>query len=633
MGKVLNTIFVSFAFTITVFAQRPLPEKPNIPPDFQLGLENGTRTLSGVPGASYWTNFSFYRLEAEVNPLTKMVKGSGEVRYINRSPEPLFEVYFDISQNLHGADALARKSPVELTGGMNLRILQPNGVPFPAENLKRTGNIVRLLLDNPVPSRGSAFFNFEWEFKIPRDGAGGRMGWNEDNLIYLAYWYPQITVFDDLNGWHNDPFTGLAEFYMPFADYEVTLTVPQQWIVTGTGTLQNARDVLNPEVFARYQIAQNSQTVVQIVGTNDLGNATRNGSDGKLTWHFSSKNVRDAAFSIMKNSVWDAMKITLDNKPEPTFAQAFYRPQKAPKWKNAARYVQQSIKALSNHTGVIYPYPHMTAVEGNGIMSGGMEYPMMTLIDHYTNRSEEDFYSVLNHELAHQWMPMLVNTNERRYGWMDEGFTSFNDNVTRKAFFIESDVYAGDIENYHSLAQTQKEGEMMRLSDYHYSDAAYVAASYGKPASVLRALNGIMGETLFKQTFQKFFKDWLYKHPHPTDFFNAFQQGYGQDLSWFWDTWYYKTWTLDQAITGVTVANDVATVYIKDLGKAPMPIFLKLTLADGSTHIHSIPVSVWFDGAIATRITMPVNSIVVKAEIDPEHYFPDINRENNVWKN
>lgn len=635
MGKFL--VWVVVAGSGFIWAQRPMPEALDLPLDFKMAVENETRTLTGVPGRRYWTNFSFYRLEAEVNPLTKMVRGSGEVRYINRSPEPLFELYFDIGQNLHGADALARKSPVELTGGMNIRFLKSDGKSLDQSMVRRTGNIVRLMLDNPVPSRGSAIITFEWEFRVPRDGAGGRMGWNEDNLIFLAYWYPQITVFDDIQGWNTDAFTGLAEFYMPFADYEVTLTVPEQWTVAGTGLLQNAREVLSPETFARYELAQQSTMPVHVVDAQNIGRVTRSSSNGKLTWHFSAKNVRDASFSLMKGFHWDVGKIDLlrlneQGRPENTFAQAFYRPVKAPKWQNAARYVQQSIKSLSNYTQIPYPYPQMTAVEGNGIMSGGMEYPMMTLIDHYTNRSEEDFYSVLNHELAHEWVPMLVSTNERRFGWMDEGMTSFHDNVTRQDFFKDSDVFVGDMEGYRNVAQTQQEGEILRWSDFHYSDAAYVAASYGKSASVLRALNGIMGDSLFLKTHRKFLKDWLYKHPQPTDFFNAYENGFGNDLDWFWDTWYRKTWTLDQAITSVTVANDVATVIVKDLGKAPMPIYLRLSFVDGTALDHSISEEVWLsDAATETRITLPVSQKLIKAELDPNHYFPDINRVNNTF--
>ena len=296
-----------------------------------------------------------------------------------------------------------------------------------------------------------------------------------------------------------------------------------------------------------------------------------------------------------------------------------------------ARYAQHSIAFHSRFTGYSYPWPHMTVVEASKIIDGGMEFPMLTLIGDYNTRGDSALYYVTAHELAHMWLPMIVSNDERRFSWMDEGTTSFNENQARMDFFPGRNHNAQDQERYLRLARSEGEGEMMRRSDYHYSGLAFSIASYAKPASLLVALRGLLGEETFRRAYHTFINRWAFKHPYPWDLFNTFESLSGRDLEWFWRSWYYETWTLDQAVASVTADIDGTRIVIEDRGLVPMPARLTITFDDGEVVRREIPVETWLSGATRAALTLPPGKSVQRVEIDAEFHFPDINRDNNVW--
>jgi aminopeptidase N len=274
----------------------------------------------------------------------------------------------------------------------------------------------------------------------------------------------------------------------------------------------------------------------------------------------------------------------------------------------------------------------MTAVEGGGIIGGGMEFPMMTIMGDYNNNTARMLYAVTAHELAHMWVPMIVSTNERRYSWIDEGTTSFNENMARKDRFADSESVESDRQDYLEIARDDAEGEMMRWSNYYYTGTAFVNAAYRKPATMLVALRAVLGEDTFERALHDFVDTWAYKHPYPTDFFNTFERVSGRDLDWFWYSWYYTTWTLDQAVAEVQRMDDGTTrITVADEGHAPMPVPLTITRTDGSTLTRTIPVDVWLEGRTRASVTIPSGPAVERVAIDAEHHFPDIDRADNVW--
>jgi hypothetical protein len=616
---------------------RPLPYPIDVPADFRQAVERRTRTPAGRPGPAYWQNRASYRLHATLHPATNSLDGTVEIQYRNNSPDTLHNLHLELAQNLH-AEGVVRFEEAEVTGGVQLRRVAVNAQALTTGALQGPryavfGTRLVLLPPQPVAPGQAVTITVDWTLPIPQAGGGGRMGYGED-LFFLAYWYPHMVVYDDVVGWHPDGFMGTTEFYHGFASYDLTIDAPAGWVIMGTGRFLNPEETLSPAVLQRYRAAAQSDTVVRILRAPDFPTATAQGTGGRLRWRFASDSVRDVAFSATRRSNWDGMRtpvgdLTGDGRTDYTSIHSFWR-ERAPRWAHVARYSAHAISFLSGYIGIPYPWPHMTAVEGGEIIGGGMEFPMMTIMGDYNQRGDDALYYVTAHELAHMWFPMIISSDERRYTWMDEGTTTFNENMARNDFMPGREHYLEDMMTYLQIAGTDEEGEIMRRSAYHYSGSAYGIASYMKPATVLVALRGVLGEETFNRAYREYAQRWKYRHPYPWDMWNTFEDVSGRDLGWFWRSWYHETWTLDQAVGSVTVAGGSTRIVIHDRGRVPMPVHLTVTYADGRTERHDIEVEHWLAGNTQAEITVP-SANVVRVEIDAAQQFPDIDRANNVW--
>ncbi len=634
--------FIGPAFAQQAQTSRPIPY-PVVPSaEFLRAIEVGTRTESGSPGAAYWQQWADYTIRSLLDPGSKRVEGLVEITYHNNSPDTLSFLALHLLQNLH-AEGAARGGEAEVTGGLALERVEVSGQEFGRRagsdeaGYEVDGTILRVFPSAPVLPGTSLELGIEWHFKVPRVGAGGRMGWNSDDMIHIAYWYPQVAAYDDVVGWQIDQFLDKAEFYSTFGSYRMEIEAPVGWLVMGTGNLENPEEVLSDAVLERYRSAFGSDEVVHVVTPDDYGagSATRLSRSGNLVWRFFADSVRDVAFSALRASNWDAARTPVgdrdgDGTTDYALINSFWRPD-APKWQHACRYAQHSIDFLSRWTGVSYPWPHVTAVEGGGIIGGGMEFPMMTLIGDYNTRSDSALYFVTAHELGHMWIPMIVNTDEVRHGWLDEGTTTFNENQARKEYFPGVNHDIPDRDSYLASAREGDDGPMMRWTGLHRPGVSGIV-SYPKPATVLVALRGLLGEETFVRGFKKFFGDWAFKHPKPWDLFNTFNTVSGRDLSWFWRAWYYEDWTLDQAVADVIQEHTLATIVVEDLGLVPMPVRLTVTLESGRVLEREIPAESWLLGETKVELSIPVRSPVLRVEIDAAGAFPDIDRSNNVWE-
>jgi len=597
--------------------------------------------MEGVPGPNYWQQWAYYTISARLDAVEKKLQGTTRILYLNNSPDTLSRLVVQLIQNFH-RDDVPRIRSAEITGGYTFSRVAVEGrefeeLPFlrsPGYATEQTNMLINT--PDPVAPGDSIVVDLDWEFTIPQRGAGGRMGWSEDNLFYLAYWYPQMAVYDDVVGWETDAFLGQSEFYQGFATYDITLDVPQGWLVQGTGELQNESEVLQDRIINRLRLAEGSDTVVHVITEADIDRGfTREGRGGRLRWHFAADSVRDVSYAITSASLWDATRTKVgdrnsDGSPEYSRAEAIFRPEHE-LWREGARYAQHAIAFHSRHTGVPYPYSHATGVEASGIIGGGMEEPMMTIIGGYDGASDRTLYWLVNHELAHNWVPMIVNTDERRRGWMDEGTTDFNDVNASADMFPGYDRKPGEFSSYVGLARTGHEGALMRYSDHLDSPDYYEVHAYTKPSSLLFTLRSMLGEDEFYRAYQGYLRTWAFKQPKPWDFFNYFNQSTGQDLDWFWQTWYYETWTLDQSIESVTASSNGTEILISDVGDAPMPTEVTITLADGQKLVREIPVEHWLAGTRTASLTVPAGQEVVQVEIDAEGNYPDIARWNNFW--
>ena len=621
----------------TARPERPLPYPVFESPQFTNAVSRGTRTRAGRPGPNYWQQWSRYRLEARLDPATSRLSGRGTVKYFNRSPDALASIYLHLSPNLFAPNAM-RNEVVPITTGLDLSRVALGGRAMRAMTGSDTatgyridGTILRVKPASPLASGDSVEMEFEWAFTVPPNGAP-RTG-RDDATFFVAYWYPQLAVYDDVVGWQIDPYMGNSEFYMGYADYDVQLTLPEGWLVGATGTLQNPEQVLTAATRARLDTARRTGGIVHVVREGDraAGRSTARGASG-LTWRFAARAVRDFAFGTSDQYLWDATTAevgdaTGDGRPDTAMVHTLYRPT-ARNWNRSAEFSRHSVDFLSRYLWP-YPYPHMTAVDGM-VSCSGMEYPMMTCIGGV--RDTIDLYGVTLHEIAHMWFPMQVGTDERRYAWLDEGLTRFNQAQGMHEFFRGYDRLAISRRNYETIVARHEEVELMRHGDqYPLNNLAYSRASYDKMALNLVMLRSLLGDSLFMRAYREYGRRWINKHPTHFDFFNTFNDVSGRDLSWFWRSWFYETWTLDHAIGSVTARGGNLDVTVQDRGLVPMPVRIVATRSNGQTERLEIPVEAWLAGARAQTVSFGDAATIVKVQIDPDNAFNDIDRSNQTW--
>jgi hypothetical protein len=605
---------------------------------FDRALAKGTRSRSGAPGSRYWQQWTDYRLAAELNPVSKRLSGTAAIRYHNRSPDTLAVVYLQLLHNIFAPGSRHNTAIPWAVEGYHLSRVAAQGQALAegkgeGPGYEVDGTIMRIRLPRPIPPGGTGDFDFGYRIRIPPDGAprGGQDG----EVYYISYWYPQMAVYDDVNGWQTDQYYGNAEFYMGYGNYDVALTVPAGWLVSGTGTLTNPAEVLTGQTRARLDSAKSAKEIVHVVTEADrgAGKATAAGTEGKLTWRFRAENVRDVAWGASADYLWDATNAVVgdadgDGAPDTTRVDALWRPEMARShWDQAARYGRHSVEFLSRYLWP-YPYPHMTAVDGP-TSCGGMEYPMMTCIGGQWDTLT--MYEVVVHEIAHMWHPMQVGSDEKRFAWMDEGFAQYDQSQAMADFFKGYDDEAENREPYINLAIAGGEVELMHHGDRYPNYTAYGTASYYKTATTLVALRGLLGKETFEKAFREYGRRWQYKHPMPYDFFNTVEDVAGRDLSWFWREWFFETWKLDQAIDTVTTVGDSLEVVVENRGKAMMPVHLVVTRSTGELQKAEIPVSAWFAGEKRASVRIAREPTIKTIEIDPEREFPDLERENGVW--
>ncbi len=631
----LIVIAVSTAHGASAQNVRPIPY-PVIPnPKFEKALEDGTRTLSGEPGANYWMNGADYSIAADLDPTTRILHGTETLVYHNNSPDDLSRLTIHLRQNLHKA-GVVRNRPQKLTGGMKILSVSSGGEEIGERPTgKRAGydlrgTLMNLSLPETLETGNSVSITFEWEFEVPEAGAP-RIG-TDGEIFFVGYWYPQVAVYDDVNGWKADPYMGNGEFYMDYGNYDVALTVPEGWIIGATGQLINGAEVLSPQTQQRLEQAAGSHDITHIVTEDDRipGVSTVDSDADKLTWRFHAENVRDFAFGTSDDYLWDATTAEVgdrdgDESNDLSMIHAFYRPEQD-KWVRSAEFAQYTIEFLSEMF-MPYPWPHMTTVEG--VIGGGMEFPMITHIG--GARSDRGLFGVTFHEIGHMYFPMIVGEDEKQFTWMDEGLTSYNTSEGSAAFW-NSDSWVPERQGYYRIAGTGDEVEPMRHGDrYPLYTAARGLASYNKPAVALNALRGLVGQERFLEAYREYARRWAFKHPQPYDLFNTFNDVLGEDYDWFWTTMFFNTWTLDQAIADVKDGTDGVEVTIRDLGLSPFPVPIKVTYADGGTVDDTIPVDEWLSDKREVTIRFEKGT-VTRVEIDPEKFLPDVDRSNNVWE-
>lgn len=616
----------------TVSGQRILPYPVMESANFTRAVESGTRTRAGAPGPNYWQQWSSYDIAASYDPASGKLTGRETIRYENRSPDSLRVLFLQLYDNVFEPSSMKNRV-VPTTGGVEIMKLVANGTtltPFDRQNprgYRISGTIMQLPLGAPLRAGATATLELEWTLTVPPDGAprGGR----NDNVSMVSYWYPQMAVYDDVNGWQLDQYMTNAEFYMGYGSYRVALTVPASHVVAATGTLANPADVLTANERRALDVASTSDTIVIVKPASTDPAAGPSGTT--RTWRFTADTVRDFSWATSARWQWDATSAVVgdrngDGRADRALIQSYWLPTPGSAWSEGARYSKFSIEFLSRFLWP-YPWPQMSSVNGPD-SCGGMEYPMLTCIN---SRSDTlSLFGVVLHELGHMWFPMQVGSDEKRYSWQDEGFTSFNEANGAHEFLNGQETdYTDNRNGYLGIARSGLEVEIMRYGDLYPNRDIYGVATYSKTATVLDMLRSVLGDETFMRGLRAYGKEWQYKHPTPLDFFNAMETAAGKDLDWFWRPWFYETWQLDQAVASVTPTANGTDIVIEDRGLVIMPATLAVTYEGGATDTLRVPVETWTSGA--TRAVLHAKPGVAKVEIDPAERFADVDRGNNSW--
>jgi hypothetical protein len=621
---------ISVALSGLVTAQAPvgrdtMPVPPSVFRQLALPAPNEYRTGSGHPGSRYWQQRADYRIAATLDTARHLIQGKETIHYSNNSPDALSYLWLFLEQNICAPASVTRQldqppltflgstfdfSCKDFMGGVTVERVSVGG-----KTLRPVvyGTTMRVDLTRPLPAGGALDLEIAWSFPVPPYGAG-RMG-RDGSLYEIAQWYPRVAVYDDVRGWNHEPYIGAGEFYLEYGSFDVSITLPASYVVGATGTLRNPEVVLTPGQRSRLQAARQSLEPVAVITAAEAGDAgrTRPAGTGQLTWRFTADSVRDFAFAAAPNFRWDASGYN------GVLVHTLYRPS-APEWEEANRMVRDALRYYSEQW-YRYPYPQMTSIEGP---IEGMEYPMITFDPRAPSREERQW--VLAHELGHQWMPMIVGSNERLYPWMDEGFNTFID-LAGAARYFAGTAYGDSIEVHplHLYADHAVQGSEQPLMSRPVEVKDLFWTGYQKPALMMQTLRyEVLGKERFDHAFREYMKAWAYKHPTPADFFRLMRDASGMDLDWFWRDWVFTAARLDQAVDSIGAEK----IYLANRGSMTLPLEMDVVYTDGKTERIRLPVEMWNQGtrfAYRTRAGKAVKKVVV----DPRRALPDVDRGNN----
>lgn len=638
---------------LQTFAPLTLPQPVNV-----------YRGSDGAPGPQYWQNRADYVLKTAIDTSTHTLTATETITYTNNSPNTLTSLWLNAEQNTYRKDSRAQAfasgsrrrsesgnySDGYIFDSVEIQSLATAVSPSSKAHTVVSDTRLQIQLPDAAPllPKGKIKILIKYHYTIPGEW-GDRTSWvmaKQAEIYDIAQWYPRMCVYDDLRGWDTQPYLS-NEFYLEYGNFDYFVTVPSNMIVSGSGELVNAAEVLTKEQLARWSKARNSDKTVMIRTAEEATAASTERPTTTKTWHFQMTSTRDVSFSASAGFLWDAARMNIKHdardagKPHPTgvqMAESVYPIESAGNeaWGRSTEYLKDSVEHFSQRW---YPYPFPNAINVAG-GSSGMEYPGI-LFDGIDDKGKELFW-VTAHEIGHTWFPMLVGSNERRDAWIDEGFNTFID-------IYESDDFEGGVYG------PKRDGEYAPGGGYPADEIAHVISDpeapilltradaikerYRHPITYFKSAEGlyllreqILGHERFDHAFQKFIRDWAFKHPSPSDFFRSMESEGGEDLSYFWRGWYLNNWQLDMAVTDATFdpsTPNTVRVTIANKGPLVLPALLRINLADGSHTDLQVPAETWMQNT-SHVFTVTAPSKPTTVVLDPDHAIPDIDRSNNT---
>ncbi|GAA4436985.1 M1 family metallopeptidase [Ravibacter arvi] len=608
---------------------------------------NEFRAASGTPGAAYWQNRADYKIDVTLDENKKMLNGTVEITYKNNSPEELRHLWLQLDQNSFNTASKGGKTTpitggrfgnVDFNGGNTLSevSVQQGKGKWQAARYIVDDTRLQIRLDHPVLPKGDVIkVKIGFSYTIPDYGSDrtGILDTKNGTIFEVAQWYPRMYVYDDIEGWNVMPYLGAGEFYLEYGDFEYAVTVPWDHIVAGSGELINPAEVLTREQIDRLAKASKSDATVFIRTAEEVKDpASRPKQSGMLTWKFRCKEARDIAWATSKAFIWDAAKMNIAGD-RTALAQSVYPEESAGDnaWGRSTEYVKGSIEFYSQYV-MPYTYPVATNVAG---LVGGMEYPGIVFCN-YSAKTDR-LWGVTDHEFGHNWFPMIVGSNERKYAWMDEGLNTFI-NFLATENFNNGEYRNGRFDDLHRLAPSifrDYADPIMTIPDVIQTNNLGWEAYY-KPAIGLKMLREIvLGKDRFDYAFREYTRRWAFKHPTPYDFFRSMEDASGEKLGWFWKGWFFENYKLDQGVKEVSyIEQDPekgSVITIENYEQWAMPVTIEIEESDGKKTRVNLPVEVWQRGnrwSFKAGTRLPLKSVTV----DPDKQLPDVDPRNNTWK-
>jgi hypothetical protein len=605
-----------------VRAQGPLP----IPLNIRQAIDKGSRTVTGQPGPHYWQNRADYSIRVKFDPQTRLVSGSESIVYTNNSPDTLRQLLFKLYPNLYkkGAQRMMTVRAEDLTDGVTVANLVIGGqAPAGgAGNGSRRRPAQGTEMPVPIPMLtpgGSLTVSLDFSYTLNKT-SHIRTGQIDSGAFFIAYFFPRIAVYDDIDGWNRIPYLGPQEFYNDFCNFSVSVTVPGDYLVWGTGDLVNRNEVLAETYNRRIDTAGAGDGTVTIIDSGDLARKGITRSPDSNTWTFEAKNVTDVVFAASNHYLWKASSLVVDPATgRRTRVDAVFNPDHKDFYE-VVDFARRTVQSMSyRFPAWPYPYPHETVFDG----LDQMEYPMMVNDNPLDNRV--DAIELTDHEIFHTLFPFYMGVNETKYAWMDEGWATIGEWIISP--LIDSAIVDGyGVEPYARGAGKEDDLPIITLSTQE-TDNDYYLNSYPKPAMGYLYMKDMLGDSLFLRGLHKYMEDWHGKHPTPLDFFGSINAGTGRNLNWFWKRWFYDGGYPDLGIADLRHKGKTSSVVVTNKGGKPVPIDLTIEYTDGAKEKIHRSVAVWEKGDTEVVIPIPsgkpVRKITLGSTYTPDSYPAD----------
>ncbi|HET6255545.1 MAG TPA: M1 family metallopeptidase [Puia sp.] len=589
-----------------------------MPPEIQKAYDNDTRSLSGKPGKKYWQNHGRYRISLTVMPPNNGVRGVEQIIYFNNSPDTLRSLNMKLIMNVH------RRGAADSSAWIKVDEILIGGIKTAWNNNEAVTTNQMVTLPAPLMPHDSIRLDITWHYNLSR--SRGREGIIDSTSFYIAYFYPRVSVYDDYKGWDTQPHTGSLEFYNDFNDYSLDVTVPENFVVWATGTLQNPTEVLQPEAAERLRQSMTSDSTIHVATRQDWAEKKVTAQNATNTWKWSAGNVSDMAVGISDHYDWDAGSVVVDNTTGRRVSMQAAFADSAQDFHHSVQFGRYSLAWFSNNwPGIPYPYPKSNVFQG----FADMEYPMMINDSHSPNLDFAEL--VQDHEQAHSYFPFYMGTNESRYAFMDEGWATtleyligISERGQKSADeFYKSFRVNGWIHNKHD-----KENPIITPSP----EVTYGGGNnaYGKPSLSYLALKDLLGDKLFKKALHNYMNNWNGKHPIPWDYFYSMEKGSGKDLDWFFYNWFFTPGYIDLDLVKADRAGKGYVLDIKNIGGFVIPFDVIATYDDGSSEsFHQTPM-VWKSNQREVAVKIKTRKTIKTLKLDGG-IFMDANERDNMW--